>query len=80
MPELLLKTISFAEYLLLPYDGRKTELVNGQIIQMTEPSSLHINIIRALTKLLDRHIDAKGYELECVSGPGVEDTPFWPEE
>ena len=72
MPELLLKTISFAEYLLLPYDGRKTELVNGQIIQMTEPSSLHINIIRALTKLLDRHIDAKGYELECVSGPGVE--------
>ena len=72
MPELLVKSLSFAEYLLLPYDGRKTELVNGQIIQMTEPSSLHINIIRALTKLLDRHIDAKEYELECLSGPGIE--------
>ncbi|MGB3788997.1 MAG: Uma2 family endonuclease [Phormidesmis sp.] len=72
MPELLTKKLSFTEYLLLPYDGRKTELVNGQIIQMTEPSSLHINIIRALTKLLDRHIDAKGYELECISGPGIE--------
>ncbi len=72
MPELLTKTLSFTEYLLLPYDGRKTELVNGQLIEMTEPSSLHINIIRALTKLLDRYIDAENLDLECISGPGVE--------
>lgn len=72
MPELLTKPLSFAEYLLLPYDGQKTELVDGQIIPMTEPSSLHINIIRALTKRLDRHIDDEGYKLECVSGPGIE--------
>ncbi|MEL6455642.1 MAG: Uma2 family endonuclease [Cyanobacteria bacterium J06623_5] len=72
MPELLTKTLSFAEYLLLPYDGKKTELVDGQIIEMTEPSSLHINIIRTVTKLIDRHIFAKDYSLECVSGPGVE--------
>ena len=72
MPELLTKTLSFTEYLLLPYDGKKTELVNGQIIEMTEPSSLHINIIRAVTRLLDRHIYAEGYSLECISGPGVE--------
>lgn len=72
MPELLTKTISFAEYLLLPYDSRKTELVNGQIVPMSEPSTLHILIIRALTKLLDRHIDAQEYPLECISGPGVE--------
>lgn len=72
MPKLLTKTLSFAEYLLLPYDGKKTELVDGQIIEMTEPSSLHINIIRTVTRLLDRHILAEDYELECVSGPGVE--------
>ena len=72
MPELLTRTLSFTEYLLLPYDGKKTELVDGQIIEMTEPSSLHINIIRAVTRLIDRHIFAEDYELECVSGPGVE--------
>ena len=72
MPELLTKTISFAEYLLLPYDGKKTELVNGRIVPMSEPSTLHILIIRALTRLLDQHISAQGYALECISGPGVE--------
>ena len=72
MPELLTKTLSFTEYLLLPYNGKKTELVDGRIIEMTEPSSLHINIIRATTRLLDRHIYAESYSLECVSGPGVE--------
>lgn len=66
------RAISFAEYLLLPYDGRKTELVNGQIIEMTEPSTLHILIIRALTRLLDRHIVQQDYPLECISGPGIE--------
>ena len=72
MPKLLTRTLSFAEYLLLPYDGRKTELVDGQIIEMTEPSSLHINIIRTITRLIDRHIFSEDYDLECVSGPGVE--------
>ena len=72
MPELLIKTVSFAEYLLLPYDGKRTELVDGQIIAMTEPSTLHILIIRALTRLLDRHILTQDYALECISGAGVE--------
>ena len=72
MPELLTKTVSFSEFLLLPYDGKKTELVNGRIIEMSEPSTLHILIIRALTRLLDRHIAQQDYDLECISGPGVE--------
>ncbi len=72
MPELLTQTISFAEYLLLPYDGKKTELIDGHIIEMAEPSTLHILIIRALTRLLDQHIALQKYALECLSGPGVE--------
>ena len=72
MPELLTRSISFAEYLLLPYDGKKTELVNGRIVPMSEPSTLHILIIRALTRLLDQHINTQGYALECISGPGIE--------
>lgn len=72
MPKLLTETASFAEYLLLPCDGKKTELVNGQIIEMTGPSTLHILIIRAITRLLNRHILTRDYALECISGPGVE--------
>lgn len=72
VPELLTKKISFAEYLLLPYDGQKTELVKGQIIAMSEPSTLHILIVRALTRLLDRYIDTQNHALECISGPGIE--------
>ena len=72
MPELLTKTVSFAEYLLLPYDGKRTELVDGRIIAMTEPSTLHIVIIRAFTRLLDRHIFTQDYALECISGAGIE--------
>jgi Uma2 family endonuclease len=72
LPDILTRTTSFAEYLLLPYDGKRTELVNGQIIAMTEPSTLHILIIRALTRLLDRYISAHDEALECISGAGIE--------
>ncbi|MEM9903900.1 MAG: Uma2 family endonuclease [Cyanobacteria bacterium P01_D01_bin.44] len=66
------KTLTFEEYLLLPYDGKRSEFVDGRIIEMTEPSGLHIAIVRALSRVLDRHIEDEELELECVSGPGVE--------
>ena len=40
MPKTLTKTISFAEYLLLPYDGKRTEFVDGEIVEMAEASPL----------------------------------------
>lgn len=72
MPELLTKTTSLTEYLLLPYDGKKTEFVNGQIVTMAEASPLHVVIIKLLQKLLDAHIETTQAELETYSGVGVE--------
>mgnify|MGYP001803640583 CR=1 FL=1 len=72
MPELLTKTISFAEYLLLPYDGKKTEFVNGQIVNMAEASPLHVLIIKLLQTLLDRHVEEIEAELETYAGVGIE--------
>lgn len=72
MPELLTKITSLTEYLLLPYDGKKTELVNGQIINMAEASPLHVVIIKLLQKLIDAHIEAIQADLETYTGVGVE--------
>lgn len=72
MPELLTKTISFAEYLLLPYDGKKTEFVNGQIVNIAEASPLHVLIIELLQTLLDRHVEEIEAELETYAGVGIE--------
>ncbi|MEM8807939.1 MAG: Uma2 family endonuclease [Cyanobacteria bacterium P01_G01_bin.38] len=64
--------ISFAEYLLLPYDRKKTELVDGQIIEIAEASPLHVLIIKFLGKLLDRHFDDQKLDLETYAGTGIE--------
>ncbi|MEO1388121.1 MAG: Uma2 family endonuclease [Cyanobacteria bacterium J06634_6] len=70
MPELLTRqTTSFSEYLLLPYDGKKTEFVNGQIANMAEASPLHADIIDFLTTLLKAHI--KDCELNQVVRGGA---------
>ena len=69
MPELLTKTTKLTEYLLLPYDGKKTEFVNGQIIQMAEPSPLHADIIDFLIVLFKAHIAE--YELNQLVRTGV---------
>ena len=72
MPELLTKTTSFAEYLLLPYDGKKTEFVNGQIVNMAEASPLHADIIYFLQKVIDAHTEAQTLSFAVRSGVGVE--------
>lgn len=59
MPETLTKTIRFTEYLLSPYDGRRTEFVAGEIIYMAEASPLHADIIDFLLMLLKTHIAEK---------------------
>lgn len=72
MPDLLTKTNSFAEYLLLPYDRKRTEFVNGQIVNMAEASPLHVEIIKILQKLLDTHIESIRADMATYSGVGIE--------
>lgn len=72
MPELLTKTTSLAEYLLLPCDGNKTEFVNGQIVNMAEASPLHADIIYFLQKVIDAHAEAQTLSFAVRSGVGVE--------
>jgi Uma2 family endonuclease len=72
VPDLLTKTTSLTKYLLLPYDGKRTEFVNGQIVNMAEASPLHVEIIKILQKLLDIHIEEIRAELATYTGVGIE--------
>jgi Uma2 family endonuclease len=72
MPELLTKTTTLTEYLLLPYDGKKTEFVNGQIVYMAEASPLHADIIDFLTVLFKTYIAEHGLNQIVRAGVGVE--------
>lgn len=72
MPELLTKPLSFTAYLLLPYDGKKTELVDGNIVEMSEASPLHVTIITFIQLLLTEYIKAQGRQLVCYAGTGIE--------
>ncbi|MEL7511834.1 MAG: Uma2 family endonuclease, partial [Cyanobacteria bacterium J06554_3] len=72
MPKLLTQTISLAEYLLRPYDRKKTEFVNGNIVDTAEASPLHVIIITFLQKLLFSHIAAQDSQLDCYAGTGIE--------
>lgn len=66
------KKLTFEQYLLTPYDGRRTEFVNGEIVEVTEPSPLHIDIIENLTDLLKAYLRLHASDLVVKSGPGVQ--------
>lgn len=72
MQKLLSKTISLTEYLLLPYDGRRTEFVNGEILDMADASPLHVFITAFLQQFLNAHIQAQQKSLFCLGAAGVE--------
>lgn len=50
------KGLTFEQYLLLPYNGQRTEFVDGEIIGVTEPSPRHVNIVEDLSDLLKAYI------------------------
>jgi len=68
MLNLLTKKTSLTEYLLLPYDGSRTELVNGEIIEMSEASPLHADIVDFLLILLKVHIGEQGLSYSVRAG------------
>ncbi|PZO20376.1 MAG: Uma2 family endonuclease [Leptolyngbya foveolarum] len=72
MLDLLAKKITLTEYLLLPYDGERTEFVNGQIENMADASPLHVFITTFLAQFLNAHIKAQGQSLLCLGPTGVE--------
>lgn len=73
MPKLLSKITSITEYLLLPYDGNRTELVDGQIEEMAEASPFHADIIDFLLLLLKGHVVEAGFSYIVRAGAiGIE--------
>ena len=72
MPELLHKTTTLTEYLLLPYDGKRTEFVDGQIINMAEASPLHADIIDFLIVLFKAYIADQELDQIVRTGVGIE--------
>jgi Uma2 family endonuclease len=72
MPELLTQKSTLTEYLLLPCDGKKTEFVDGQIVNMAEASPLHADIIDFLTVLFKAYIAEQGLNQIVRAGVGVE--------
>ncbi|PZO47081.1 MAG: Uma2 family endonuclease [Phormidesmis priestleyi] len=72
MQKLLARKTSLTEYLLLPYDGTRTEFANGEIFDMADPSPLHVFITAFIQQLLNAHIKAQGKSLFCFGPTGVE--------
>ncbi|MEM8804748.1 MAG: Uma2 family endonuclease [Cyanobacteria bacterium P01_G01_bin.38] len=70
--QLLKKPISFTRYLLLPYDRKRTELVDGQIIEMSDPSILHTDIVHFLSMAIQAYIAAQSLDLTWRTGVSLE--------
>ncbi|MBE7386268.1 MAG: Uma2 family endonuclease [Leptolyngbya sp. SIO1E4] len=70
------KKLTFEQYLLTPYDGRRTEFVDGEIIDATELSPQHIDIVENLRDRLKAYIRSHAPDLVVKSGPGVQIPQF----
>ena len=51
------RNYTFEEYLLTPYDGRRTELVDGEIVEVARPSQRHNRIQKRLLRALDDYAE-----------------------
>jgi len=68
----LFSRVRLTEYLLSPYDGRRTEFVNGKILDIAEASPLHVFINAFIQQLLNSHIKSQGRSLFCFGPAGIE--------
>ena len=75
--------LTFEEYIELPYDGRRIELVNGELVELTPPRETHHRIQDFLCEVLRDRAREQGLDWRVfASGRGVriaEDTSYIPD-
>jgi Uma2 family endonuclease len=59
------RLLTYDEYLQLPYDGRRTEFIDGEVIELTPPRGRHTDITRFLDRKLEQYFEDN--ELPLVS-------------
>lgn len=64
------KKLTFEQYLLTPYDGRRTEFVDGEIIEVAPPTGRHLDIVEDLGDLLKAYL--RQQELDWLVRSGAE--------
>lgn len=71
-PAITRPKLTFEEYIELPYDGRRLELVNGELVELTPPRETHHRIQDFLCEALRDSARAKGLDWRAsASGRGV---------
>ena len=65
------KLVTAAEFLALPDDGRRTELVRGKIIEMPPTQWVHGKVCLALASILSKYIDQFDLGHGSVNDSGV---------
>ena len=64
------KKLTFEQYLLTPYDGRRTEFVDGEIIEVAPPTGRHLDIVEDLGDLLKAYL--RQHALDWLVRSGAE--------
>lgn len=57
------RLLTYDEYLKLPYDGRRTEFIDGEVIELTPPRGRHADIVLYLYRKLEAYFEAQGLPL-----------------
>src|SRR5262245_22322927 len=50
--------LTYRDYMALPDDGKRYELYDGELVEMTSPTLRHQRAVRHLIGILDRHVRA----------------------
>lgn len=67
--------LTFEEYLKLLYDGRITEFVGGEIIEVAAPRPRHGRILKKLINAFDAYIEKLNLDWEALSNASSVRTP-----
>lgn len=64
--------LTYEEYRQRPYDGRRTELVDGRVIELGDPTALHNDIVEAIEEAFKAFIRERGLAYRVKDHVGVQ--------
>ncbi|MEO1297745.1 MAG: Uma2 family endonuclease [Cyanobacteria bacterium J06636_16] len=75
MAQAITRPNTFEDFIQIPYDGRITEFVNGEVVEVGTHDPTIGRIIKKLTRLLDNHIETIGLDWEAIAESSTIEIP-----
>ncbi len=70
------RVLTYADYAALPDEGKRYEILDGELVVTPAPSRNHQRVVLRLAGLLDAHVTAENVGEAVILAPGLRRCPY----